>query len=158
LPTPIRARSHLIAMCFFTIIDYTCGDWKWGNMRQQCPRQHRIGLTCGAKLPHPESSKLEDSACTICQHIATKHRRIAKARDAIQWRKNNGEHDFRTSILRAEKDIQELEKEIAELQSRRSSVINSRPSGSAGAAVQLPRMKLEPPENRHGSRDHRRPY
>jgi hypothetical protein len=97
---------------------------------------------------------MEEHACTICQHIATKHRRIAKAREAIQWRKNNGEHEFRTSILRAEKDIQELEKEIAELQARRSSVINSRPSGSAGARVQLPRMQTERPNDRHGSRDH----
>ncbi|KAI1623697.1 hypothetical protein EDD37DRAFT_632216 [Exophiala viscosa] len=42
-------------MCYYARVDYRCGDWKWGNMKQRCPRQHRMGETCGAKLLDHES-------------------------------------------------------------------------------------------------------
>lgn len=141
-------------MCFYSVVDYNCGDWKWGNMRQQCPRVRRIGLTCGAKLPHHETSVRLDQACTICTHIATKQRRIARAREALQWRRKNGPHEFKTTIEKAEQEIRELMGEIAELESRRPSVANSRP-GKVEEAVILPRIDGLVRDDRHGPRDHR---
>ena len=45
-------------MCYFERIDYACGDWKWGNMKEQCPREWRTRETCGAKL--------SSEVCTSC--------------------------------------------------------------------------------------------
>jgi len=107
-------------MCFYTIIDYACGDWRWGNMRLRCARQHRIGETCGHRLSHQETNVKLAQPCSVCVAIATKQRRLHKAQaDMARWKRRGG---LPASVARASREAKELEKAIAELWGRRSLV------------------------------------
>jgi hypothetical protein len=90
-------------MCYYATTDYVCGDWKWGNMKERCPRQHRMGETCGAKLVHHESVTKSDQECKICQEMQIKVRRLRKEQDNIaRWRKEGTK--FLASIEKAERE------------------------------------------------------
>src|SRR5207248_9323159 len=65
-------------MCYFERTDYACGDWKWGNMKQQSARGWRTGVHCGANLSLDQCMTRSDSYCKICQDILVKKRRIKK--------------------------------------------------------------------------------
>jgi hypothetical protein len=108
-------------MCFFSAVDYACGDWKWGTMREQCRWERRIGEHCGTKLLHHETSVRSDQPCSTCIAIATKYRRIAKHQEALKWRRQQNTA-FQHNIAKAELEIQDLRDEIAQLEAKRSSV------------------------------------
>ena len=131
-------------MCFYTVTDYRCGDWRWGNMRERCPRQHRLGEVCGAKLVHPETSNKVDKSCRICENIEVKRRRLLKAKERVDWKKRNG--DFQNSIARVEEDISELMDEIAVLESSRESAKSVKLASSsatyAAAGIRSNSMRL----------------
>ncbi|EXJ89237.1 hypothetical protein A1O3_02303 [Capronia epimyces CBS 606.96] len=111
-------------MCYFARTDYRCGDWRWGNMKVRCPRQPRIGETCGAKLVDTENVTRIDDDCRICQEIIIKQRRLQRERDNIRRWSLEGDR-FRASIERAEREAKQLEETIEELRRRRVSVIMS---------------------------------
>jgi hypothetical protein len=109
-------------MCYYATTDYKCGDWKWGNMKERCPRQHRMGETCGAKLVHHESVTKSDQVCKICQEIQVKERRLRKELDNIhRWEKEGNK--FSASIDKARRESAALREQIDELESRRPSEV-----------------------------------
>jgi hypothetical protein len=140
----ISTNSAVSIMCFYSVIDYTCGDWKWGNMRERCPKQHRMGEHCDSiRLPHHETSVRMDQPCSTCKALAVKHRRLDKSRETLQWRKRNGPKDFQHSIAKAQQEIEDLLDDIAELEARRPTAKLAKSRGSCGSrsGVKLPRME-----------------
>ena len=107
---------------------------------ERCPRQHRIGETCGAKLVHHESVTKSSSMCKVCEEIHTKQRRLAKTHDNIhRWGKEP--EKFSASLEKARREGNELEDKIKELHLRRSSIatnIKSTPKPQSTAANMLP--------------------
>lgn len=90
-------------------------------MKQRCPRQHRMGETCGAKLADPDNIQFIDDTCRICKEIRIKERRLQKECDNItRWRREGDR--FRASIEKAERESRQLEEAIAELQDKRAVV------------------------------------
>lgn len=90
-------------------------------MKQRCPRQHRIGETCGAKLLDHDSLVRVDGDCKTCQEIAVKQRRLQRERDnAERWEREGNK--FRASIEKAHRESKQLEEAIADLQRKRTSV------------------------------------
>ncbi|KAH6672910.1 hypothetical protein B0J14DRAFT_450001, partial [Halenospora varia] len=63
-------------MCFYDQYALSCGDFKWGNFRQHCSKEYRIGETCGMKLVMQTISRNE--LCKICRKIETKLQRVEK--------------------------------------------------------------------------------
>jgi hypothetical protein len=111
-------------MCHYEQTLYTCRDWKWGNMKERCPRQHRMGETCGVKLVHPDFIYESDKACRICNDIEIKERKLAKEKQNIaRWRKEGKK--FQASMEKAENEIERLHEAIRGLQ-------NNRPSNKMG--------------------------
>jgi len=109
-------------MCYYATTDYKCGDWKWGNMKLRCPRQHRMGETCGAKLVHHESVTKTNEDCRLCQEIKVKQRRLQKELDNIsRWSKEGNR--FSASIEKAQREAKQLEDTIRDLYNRRPSVM-----------------------------------
>src|SRR5271155_4554259 len=109
-------------MCYYATTDFACGDWKWGNMKLRCPRQHRMGETCGAKLIHLESVTKSPELCRTCQDIETKKRRLKKEQDNIlRWSKEGDK--FRASIEKAQGEAQKLEQAIRVLYHSRPKVV-----------------------------------
>ncbi|RMZ92586.1 hypothetical protein DV736_g140, partial [Chaetothyriales sp. CBS 134916] len=107
-------------MCFYSVTDYQCGDWKWGTMRERCPRQYQqLGQVCKAKLVHTETSNRVDRVCRTCEAIQVKHRRLVKARERIEWKRKNG--GFENSLARMEEEMVEILAEINGLEASRES-------------------------------------
>ena len=106
-------------MCFYSVTDFSCGDWKWGNMRERCPREKRLGQVCGAKLVHPETSSRVSASCTVCANLAIKRRRLQKAQEQMAWKRSNG--SFENSAARLKEEMRDLCGEISSLESKRES-------------------------------------
>lgn len=107
-------------MCYFAQVRYRCGDWKWGNMVERCPRQHRIGETCGAKLVATENVDPSSDLCRICQEIEVKKRRLQKTMENIaRWAPQGSQ--FASSLDKAKAERAQFVEKINELESRRSS-------------------------------------
>jgi hypothetical protein len=98
-------------MCYFDHQLWPCGWWKWGNFREQCPREYRTGETCGLKLVF--NTYLEPEVCRHCEQIYKKQRRVAKMDDDVRrWR---AEGNRRATIEKTEREICALNMQIAEL-------------------------------------------
>lgn len=124
-------------MCYYATTDYTCGDWKWGNMKERCPRQHRMGETCGAKLVHHESVTKSDQDCKICQEIQVKARRLRKEKDNIaRWSKEGNK--FSASIEKAQREAAALQEQIQEMYNRRPSIAMQMNGQARGLGVVQP--------------------
>ncbi|PKS11311.1 hypothetical protein jhhlp_003073 [Lomentospora prolificans] len=79
-----ETRSEGEEMCYFEQTRWTCGYWKWGRFRQQCPKEYRTGETCGLKLVYQVFD--EADKCKLCYDIDKKLRRLAKMdRDLERW-------------------------------------------------------------------------
>lgn len=115
-------------MCYFAQTIFACGDWKWGNMMERCPRQHRIGETCGAKLVHPDHLSNASEACRICQEIGVKQRRVQKNNENIaRWTPQGNQ--FAALLERARAENAQTKAKIEELNSRRPSIMHNKFSG-----------------------------
>ncbi|OAK96970.1 hypothetical protein IQ06DRAFT_194705, partial [Phaeosphaeriaceae sp. SRC1lsM3a] len=103
-------------MCFFDQHRFACGDWKWGQFRQHCAKEYRMGHTCGKKLVMqtiPTGTK-----CKLCEKIETKMRRRTAEVDRIgRWQRE--ESNFRTSIDKSKEIIRGLDEDIYELGTKR---------------------------------------
>lgn len=105
-------------MCYYEQTRFNCGDWKWGNMKERCVRQHRIGETCGYKLAAQEHIKHEAQECRICRDIGIKTRRRLKELENIErWTKDG--RKFQASIEKAEGEVEHLTEAIRDLEARR---------------------------------------
>lgn len=72
-------------MCFFAQAVWACGYWRWGQFREKCYKEYRMGETCGLKLVYEINYKT--TCCCHCTSIATKKRRMAKmSADVARWR------------------------------------------------------------------------
>ncbi|KAK1656862.1 hypothetical protein BDP55DRAFT_568450 [Colletotrichum godetiae] len=72
-------------MCFFEQSLWACGLFKWGNMRNQCLKEKRIGKTCGLRLIY--ATTYHKGPCKICQDLSRKSRRVQKMNsDIARWR------------------------------------------------------------------------
>ena len=107
---------NLVRMCYFDQKVFTCGDWKWGSMRQSCSKARYVGEGCGLKLIW--TSQHTNQNCRICCQIQAKERRIRKLRDRIgHWRCEA--RRWWASIERAQDDIHDLHRQIREREIRR---------------------------------------
>ena len=103
-------------------------------MKQRCPRQHRIGETCGAKLVDLDSVERVDAECRKCYEIQVKHRRLRKEVDNIQRWSREG-NKFRASIEKALREKTALEEAIRQLQRDRVSSQHHLQSNSSSASA-----------------------
>lgn len=88
---------------------------------ERCPRQHRIGETCGAKLIHQDHVTKNSDMCKVCQDIEVKRRRLSKVEDSIRrWTPER--ERFAASLDKARTERDELIERIKLLHSRRQSV------------------------------------
>lgn len=106
-------------MCFYTRTDYVCGDWKWGNMKEQCPRENRIGETCGARLSHIDSNMTSPQICRTCTEITTKRRRLVKAQADLN--RYTEERKLPGLAAAKQQEVEEFEQAIARLNAQRTS-------------------------------------
>ena len=98
-------------MCYFDHTRWSCGYWKWGNFRQQCNKEHRIGETCGLKLVY--FTAYETSNCKICDVMSRKHKKASKLeKDIERWQK---EGNRPASIEKAQQDIANIQSQVASL-------------------------------------------
>lgn len=111
-------------MCFYTRTDFACGDWKWGNMKERCPRQHRVGESCGAKLSHIDSNIESPQICKTCTEITTKQRRLRKAN--VDLARYTTERDLPALAAAKKREIRDIEQALRELNERRPSMKHMR--------------------------------
>lgn len=105
-------------MCYYEQTAYICRDWKWGNMKERCPRQHRMGETCGVKLVHDGYLTHSNEKCRVCKDIEIKQRKLDKEKQNIaRWSKEGKK--FLASIEKAENEIEHLSEAIEMLESSR---------------------------------------
>jgi hypothetical protein len=120
--TKLRSSTK---MCFYERIDFLCGDHRWGTMRQQCPREYRTGESCrGVKLSHDDYINKVDKRCQVCEALEIKERKYHKEFSSLmRWREQQRCGVRRgASIEKALETLQELEREIVELNNKRTSV------------------------------------
>jgi len=117
----ISSLRFALSRCgHYARIDFQCGDWRWGNMKVRCPRQHRLGETCGAKLSDMESITRMGDDCRICQHISVKQRRLQRVTDnLIRWRQEGDK--FSATIEKARREAADLVTTIHKLHKKRTS-------------------------------------
>jgi hypothetical protein len=106
----LRAYSFqaLSEMCFYEQYQFVCGDWKWGNFREHCNKEYRMGETCGMKLVY--QVKEQPSKCKFCEKVDTKLRRIEEQRDRIARWIREGRNP--ASIEKSKDTIRQLDYEI----------------------------------------------
>lgn len=108
-------RNKNKTMCYFEQQRYRCHDWKWGNFRQHCQREYRMGETCGMKLVYDTKNVAEN--CPMCEKIERKERRLAKAKaDYARWK---DDPNRQASKEKAYEDIVALIAEIERLKRER---------------------------------------
>jgi len=132
-------------MCYFAQTRYVCGDWKWGNMVERCPRQHRIGETCGAKLVATENVDRSLELCRTCVDIDVKKRRLQKTNENIaRWAPQGSQ--FASSLEKARAEKAQFQEKIRELESRRtSSALQPRNERSASGLAGFETLTPSPP-------------
>lgn len=107
------AQNRNGKMCFYDNYKFACQDWKWGNFKQHCQKEYRMGETCGMKMVY--NTILLAEKCPWCEKIEKKLRRREKAKaDITRWAAEPGR--YRASIEKAQDDITSLEGEIYNLQ------------------------------------------
>jgi hypothetical protein len=100
-------------MCFYEQYRFTCGDFKWGNFRQHCNKEYRMGETCGMKLVH--DTTMQPTKCKYCEKADTKLRkREAEAERVRRWQQAGTNP---ASIEKSMDTIKQLDTEIAAIYS-----------------------------------------
>ncbi|KAK4098020.1 hypothetical protein N658DRAFT_509939 [Parathielavia hyrcaniae] len=95
-------------MCYYDQQLWPCGWWRWGQFRQQCEREHRVGETCGLKLIF--QTYVQRGLCQKCDQMVKKQRRVRKMRDDVErWRR---EGNRRATIEKTRRDMAELAGQI----------------------------------------------
>ncbi|KAK5085362.1 hypothetical protein LTR05_004646 [Lithohypha guttulata] len=129
-------------MCFYARKDFACGDWRWGNMMERCPRQHRIGETCGAKLVHHDYLERRSEPCKVCQEIEVKKRRLQKTCENIsRWSPQRD--TFAALLEKAENEKDELVEKIKQLNSQREAVKAKLSGDRAMAPIDPPMATMD---------------
>lgn len=105
-------------MCYYDMIVFACGDWRWDKFRARCNQEYRIGETCGRRLIG--KSVLLQNKCKTCDKIDAKlRRRTAECERVARWQREGSK--FRASIEKSMETIRDLDGEIARLHAQRTS-------------------------------------
>jgi len=103
--------SSYATMCFYEKFNFECGDFKWGNFKQHCNKEYRMGETCGMKLPY-EPIQVQQK-CRLCERYHTKLRKRQQEVDRIErW---TAERKNPASIEKSKDAIKALDVEINEI-------------------------------------------
>jgi hypothetical protein len=109
-------------MCFYEQYRFICGDWKWGNFREHCNREYRMGETCGMKLVYQTAQ--QPSKCKYCEKADTKLRKRQTECDRITRWQREGRNP--ASIEKSMEIVKQLDSEIqqiyAEISNRRQAL------------------------------------
>jgi hypothetical protein len=110
-------------MCFYERYDFSCGDHKWGNMKQRCELEYRMGETCG-HAPKPLDGFIYrmQEQCKYCKAMQPKKRRLEKAESDIKRWQEEDAYKWRANIEKSQEDVRTLERELVELNNKRTSV------------------------------------
>ena len=107
----LPSGPSVVLMCYFDQQLFTCGDWKWGSIRQLCSKACYVGEGCGLKLIW--TSQYVHRKCQICCQIEVKRRRISKLKDKIRRWSLEAER-WKASIQLARDDIRDLDSQITQ--------------------------------------------
>lgn len=125
--------TALATMCYYEMYLWECNDWRWGNFKQHCEKEYRMGETCGIKMIYRTQNV--PGCCKLCEEINRKKRKHEKARADFDRFKRDPQRQA-TAEVRLE-EIQALEIQIKTLQDNRlakmTNVGNSRRSDSVMA-------------------------
>ena len=118
-------------MCYYDVYRWECGDWKWGNFRQHCAREYRLGETCGIKLMFAGGTRRLNGDCQLCLNIQKKQRRLQKAEAELKYttpdlhpRRQAAAQVNYEAIIELQNDIRRME----DLAIRRNKLGNYHPS------------------------------
>jgi hypothetical protein len=118
-------------MCFYDVYKFECGDWKWGNFRQHCNKEYRMGETCGMKLTLENIH--QPTKCRLCEKYDTKLRKRKAECDRIERWQKDGKNP--ASVEKSYANIASLDEEIRviydELSTRRNNIGRTRPQEQA---------------------------
>lgn len=104
-------------MCWYYNYKYACHDWKWGNHKERCNKEYRVGETCGMRLIYTTIGLAEK--CAMCIRIERKQRRLSRCMSNLQrWREQWTER--KASIEVAGQEAAILVRDIAKLDRERS--------------------------------------
>jgi hypothetical protein len=109
-------------MCYYERFDFSCGDHKWGNMKQQCELEYRKGVTCRMAPRALDGSiyRLQDK-CSYCKAMQPKLRRMEKLESDIKrWQEDPGRYP--ATIETKQKELASLRQEYWKLNNKRASV------------------------------------
>jgi hypothetical protein len=113
-------------MCFYEMFRFECGDWKWGNFKQHCNKEYRMGETCGMKLVLETYS--QPSKCRLCEKYHTKLRKREAECDRIKRWQSEGKNP--ASVEKAYANVTQLDDEInalySEIHKRRTNITSQR--------------------------------
>lgn len=129
-------------MCFYAVTDFSCGDWKWGNMKEQCTRQHRVGESCGAKLRDPDHVSKDTNVCATCREIKIKERRLNMTEERI--RRWTAREECPTMLAKARHQRDDLVRQINSYHARRQS---SRLCNSSQGCADIMHAELDVADN-----------
>lgn len=103
-------------MCYYDVLVFTCGDYRWDKFRGRCPREHRMGETCGTKMLYSQIASA--SKCKFCQKIDVKLRkRQFELNRYNRWVQEGSK--LRASMELSLQTIAELDAEIQRLTAQR---------------------------------------
>ncbi|EXJ66957.1 uncharacterized protein A1O5_09603, partial [Cladophialophora psammophila CBS 110553] len=108
-------------MCHYERTDFQCGDFRWGNMKDRCDRQKRIGETCPATLLDHNNLTKVIGYCKVCQQIAVKRRKLQREENNIRRWHSEG-NKLPLMMDKAVKTTEKLREEIIKLHNKRTSV------------------------------------
>lgn len=117
-------------MCYFTRIDYSCGDWEWGKKIVVCPHLRHTHSDCGVKQVHSDRLTVSNP-CEICQSIEAKNRQLEKVEQSIQ-RWTTQARRYHASLANHIGARDKLNKEIQTLDSRRQPLFPRSSRGRPG--------------------------
>ena len=135
-------------MCFYNAVKMACKCWRWGEFRQHCSRENRVGEVCGMKLVMERHQSMVK--CKICIKIATKEsiirreeerirlwRRARRAKNATPIQKTRDDTKSKYDCARQEARIQALELEVVVLETMLSNIGDEVPSAESASGSSL---------------------
>jgi hypothetical protein len=97
-------------MCFYDLVVWDCGYWKWGKFRRRCYKEDRTGETCGMRLAFERRN--QQTHCKLCNQITKKNNTIERISKRIPQLR---EWNCCASVARWEEELVELAVQVQRL-------------------------------------------